>query len=76
MKTNLLKLLLQFLHVIFEKIPGQPKISFENINAVIMRDGKSTHDLAFPNHTGEAKKHGVQPRTLDFELAWGRTPTR
>ena len=26
----------------FEKIPGQPEISFENINTIIMRDGKST----------------------------------
>jgi hypothetical protein len=41
----------------FEKIPGHPKISFENINAVIMRDGKSTRDLPFPNHAGRAKKH-------------------
>jgi hypothetical protein len=42
----------------FEKIPGQPKNLFENINAVITRDDKSTHDLPYPNHTGEAKKHG------------------
>ena len=41
----------------FEQIPAQPKISFENINAVIMRDG-STRDLPYPNHAGEAKKHG------------------
>ena len=26
----------------FEKIPGQPEISFENINMVITRAGKST----------------------------------
>ena len=26
----------------FENISGQPKISVENLNAVIMRDGKST----------------------------------
>ena len=42
----------------FENILGQPKISFENINAVITRDGKSTRDLPYPNHAGEAKKHG------------------
>ena len=42
----------------FEKIPGQPKISFGNVNAVITRDGKSTRDLPYPNHAGEAKKHG------------------
>jgi hypothetical protein len=46
----------------FEKIPGQPKISFENINAVIMRDGKSTHDLPYTNHVGKAEKHmGTTP---------------
>ena len=60
----------------FEKIPGHPKISFENINAVTTRDGKSTHDLPYPNHVGKARKHGVQPRTLGFELAWRRTPIR
>ena len=26
----------------FEKIPGQPEILFEDVNAVITRDGKST----------------------------------
>jgi hypothetical protein len=41
----------------FEKILGQPEISCENINAVIMRD-KSTRDLPYPNHAGRAKKHG------------------
>jgi hypothetical protein len=40
-----------------ENISGQPEISFENINAVIMRDGKSTHDLPYPSHAGEDKKH-------------------
>ena len=39
------------------KILGHPEISFENINAVIMRDGKSTRDLPYPNHAGRAKKH-------------------
>jgi hypothetical protein len=42
----------------FENISGQPKILVENINAVITRDGKSTHALPYPNHAGEAKKHG------------------
>jgi len=42
----------------FEKIPGHPEISFENINAIIMRDGKSTRDLPYPNHVGKAKNHG------------------
>ena len=41
----------------FEKISRQPKILFENINAVITRDGKSTRDLPYPNHAGKAKKH-------------------
>jgi len=41
----------------FEKISGHPEISFENINAVITRDGKSTRDLPYPNHAGRAKKH-------------------
>jgi hypothetical protein len=45
----------------FQKIPGQPKISFKNINAVITRDDKSTRDLPYPNHVEEAKKHEVQP---------------
>ena len=31
----------------FENILGQLKISFENINAVIMRDRKSTRDLPY-----------------------------
>jgi len=60
----------------FEKITGQPVILFENVNAVIIRDGKSSCDLPYPNHTGKAKKHGVKPRTLGFELAWGRASTR
>ena len=34
----------------FRKIPGQPEISFKNVNAVIMRDGKSTCDLPYPSH--------------------------
>jgi hypothetical protein len=42
----------------FGKIPGQPEISFESINAVITRDGKSARDLPYPNHVGRAKKHG------------------
>ena len=41
----------------FENTLGHPKISFENINAVITRDGKSTRDLPYPNHAGKAKKH-------------------
>ena len=46
----------------FEKILGQPKISFGNVNAVITGDGKSTHDLPYPNHVGKAKKHrGTTP---------------
>ena len=40
------------------KILGHLEISFENINAVIMRDGKSTRDLPYPNHVGKAKNHG------------------
>ena len=60
----------------FENISRQPEISFENVNAVITRDGNSTRDLPYPNHARKAKKHGVQPRTLGFELAWGRMPTR
>ena len=42
----------------FEKILGRPEISFENINVVITRDGKSTRDLPYPNHAERAKKHG------------------
>ena len=42
----------------FEKIPEQPEISLENVNAVITRDGKPTRDLPYPNHVGKAKKHG------------------
>jgi len=46
----------------FEKIPGHLEISFENINAVITRDGKSTRDLPYPNHAGKPKKHmGTTP---------------
>ena len=46
----------------YENILGQPKISFENINAVITRDGKSTRDLPYPNHAGKAEKtHGYNP---------------
>ena len=50
----------------FEKILGQPKISFENINTVMTRDGKSTRDLPYPNHAGKAKKHGGT--TLNLRL--------
>ena len=50
----------------FEKTSGQPKNSFENVNAVITRDGKSTRDLPYPNHAEEAKKHGGT--TLNLRL--------
>jgi len=58
----------------FEKIPWHPEISFENINMVITRDGRSTPYLSYPNHAGRAKNTGIQPHTMGFELAWGRTP--
>ena len=46
----------------FENISGQSEISFENVNVVITRDGKSSRDLPYPNHAGEAKKHrGTTP---------------
>jgi len=32
------------------KIPGQPKDSFEKVNAVTTRGGKSTRDPPNPNH--------------------------
>ena len=48
----------------FKKIPGHPEISFENINVVIMRDGKSTRDLPHPNHGGKAIKHGCTTPNL------------
>ena len=38
------------------KILGQPKNSFEKVNAVTMRGGKSTHDPPNPNNnTGKAQ---------------------
>ena len=40
----------------FENISGQSEISFENVNVVITRDGKSTRDLPYPNHVGKTKK--------------------
>ena len=61
----------------FENIHGQPKISFENVNMVIMRDGKSSHDLLYTNNAGKAKKaQGYNPKQKAFELAWGRAPIR
>jgi hypothetical protein len=46
----------------FGKIPGQPKISFENFNTVITRDGKSSRDVPYPNNAGKAKKDkGITP---------------
>jgi hypothetical protein len=60
----------------FEKIPRQPKISFEYINAVIMRDGKSTRDLPYPNHAGEAQKARGTTPNLRLELAWGEDPQK
>ena len=42
----------------FGKIPGQPEVSFENVDTVITRDGKSTRDLPYPNHAEEARKNG------------------
>ena len=41
----------------FENISGQSEISFENVNMVIMRDGKSSRDLPYTNNAGKAKKH-------------------
>jgi hypothetical protein len=49
-----------------EKIPGQPEISFENVNVVITRDGKSTRDLPYPNHVGKYRKHGGTTPNLRF----------
>ena len=47
----------------FENISGQPKISIENVNTVITRDGKSTRDLPYPNYAGKAKKaRGYNPK--------------
>ena len=40
-----------------KKIPGQPKISVENVNVVISSDGKSSRDLPYTNNAGKAKKH-------------------
>jgi hypothetical protein len=57
-ETQLVQFAATILAYDFEKIPRHPEISFENINAVITRDGKSTRDLPFPNHAGRAKKHG------------------
>ena len=48
------------------KILGHPEISFENINATITRDGKSTRDLPYPNHAGKVKKRGG--KTPNFRL--------
>jgi hypothetical protein len=40
------------------KISGQPEKSFEKVNAVTTRDGKSTHDPPNPNNkTRKAKEH-------------------
>jgi hypothetical protein len=58
----------------FEKIPRQPEISFENINTVITRDGKSTHDLPYPNHAREAKKHGGTTPNLRLGASLGDDP--
>ena len=58
----------------FEKIPRQPKISFENVNVVITRDGKSSRDLPYPNHAGEAKKHRGTTPNLRLWASLGRGP--
>jgi len=57
-ETQLAQIAATILAYDFEKISGHPEISFKNINAVIKRDGNSTHDLPYPNHAGRAKKHG------------------
>ena len=41
------------------KIPGQPENSFEKVNAVTTRGGKSTHDPPNPNNKA-GKKQGQQ----------------
>ena len=49
------------------KIPGQPENSFEKVNAVTTRGGKSTHDPPNPNHKiGKAQgqqEDGPSPST-------------
>ena len=55
-ETQLAQFAASILAYDFEKIPGHIAISFENINAVITRDGKSTRDLPYPNHAGKAEK--------------------
>jgi hypothetical protein len=61
-ETQLAQIAATILAYDFEKILGQPKISFENVDTVITRDGKSTRDLPYPSHVGRAKKHrGATP---------------
>jgi len=57
-ETQLAQIAATILAYDFEKISGHPEISFEKVNVVITRDGKSTHDLPHPNHVGKDKKHG------------------
>ena len=47
------------------KIPGQPENSFEKVNAVTTRGGKSTRDPLNPNHSaGKAKeRQEAEPST-------------
>ena len=51
------------------KIPTQPENSCEKVNAVVMRDGKSTRDPPNPNHsTGKAKqRQKATPSTTQEE---------
>ena len=58
----------------FEKILGRSEISFENINVVIKRDGKSTRDLPYPNHVGKPKKHKGKTLNLRLWASLGEDP--
>ena len=54
------------------KIPGQPENSFEKVNAVTTRGGKSTHDPPNPNN----KPGKVQAQQEDGPSALTKTSRR
>jgi hypothetical protein len=58
------------------KIPGQPKILFENVNMVSRGMVSPLVIYQILTMQEKLKSTGVQPQTLGFKLAWGRTPTR
>jgi len=75
-ETQLAQIAATILAYDFENMLGQPEISFEmskRLSRGMVSPLVIYHILTMQE---ELKSTGIQPRTISFKLAWGRTPTR